>query len=137
MSEPLNILLVEDDADALDFMETLLTDLGHQVTIGRDGLEALDLAKAPPRPFDLVMMDMQMPRMDGIEAVRHLRLQPTTAEVPSLCISAKASGTTREQGLEAGCDLFMTKPAWEEEILDAMRTVLRMRGRSSPEDPGP
>jgi CheY-like chemotaxis protein len=124
-----DFLVVDDDADTRELMEILLTSLGHRVTLANDGRSVIELLHTQGRRFDLLAIDMQMPVMDGLEATRLLRAHPATRDLPILCISAKAGRATAEQCAQIGCDAFLTKPCWEEDILSAMSEVLRARGR--------
>jgi CheY-like chemotaxis protein len=129
MPHTFDFLVVDDDADTRELMEILLTSLGHRVTLAKDGQGVIELLHTQGRRFDLVAIDMQMPVMDGLETTRRLREHPATRALPILCISAKAGRSTADQCARIGCDGFLTKPCWEEDILEAMSEVLRARGR--------
>jgi CheY-like chemotaxis protein len=132
MKRKLNVLVAEDDTPTLEFMAAMLTSLGHHVTACQNGREALDAVRRRAPTIDVVLMDIQMPVMDGLEATRQLRAGPEGAALPIICLSAKASGSTEQAGLAAGCDRYLTKPCWEEEILAAMGQVMTARGLLSP-----
>ncbi len=115
----LSILLVEDNKINQQVATGLLNHLGQSVCIAGDGLEAVSLAQA--QPFDLVLMDMQMPVLDGIEASRRIRaLGGRSAVVPIVAMTANASDHDRELCREAGMNSFCSKPI----SLDQLRKLI-------------
>jgi signal transduction histidine kinase/CheY-like chemotaxis protein len=115
----LSILLVEDNKINQQVATGLLRHLGQSVCIASDGLQAVSLAQS--QSFDLVLMDMQMPVMDGIEASRRIRaLGGKAAVVPIVAMTANASDHDRELCLEAGMDGFWSKPI----SLDQLRKLI-------------
>ena len=128
MIRQLDVLVVEDDANAREIAELLLVDLGHRVMTCTNGLEAVALCLDGAHGFDVVLMDVQMPHLDGIEAVRRLRAAPATRELPIICVSARSSAATREEGLRAGCDRYVVKPIPQEDLFEEVTLALRARG---------
>lgn len=124
------ILLVEDAVDIREMWRLWLTFRGFHVDAAGDGAEALRLASVC-RP-DLVLMDLWMPIMDGVEAIRRLRARPSTADVPIIAITADTSTTAVERARASGCDQFVAKPVMPEELLDHIRAALRPRKRRRP-----
>jgi CheY-like chemotaxis protein/anti-sigma regulatory factor (Ser/Thr protein kinase) len=115
------VLLVEDDQVNRTIASFMLQDLGHQVDLAEDGVQAVELAAATR--YDLILMDMQMPRMDGLEATRRIRRQPGPTSVrrmPIVAITANAFDQDRQACLDAGMDDFVTKPI----VPDVLREVL-------------
>ena len=102
------ILLVEDNPINQDVAMELLRTAGLQVELAGDGRQALELLAA--NDFDLVLMDMQMPVMDGLEATRQLRLQPRLCKLPVVAMTANAFGEDRQHCLEAGMNDHVGKP---------------------------
>lgn len=116
------ILLVEDNAVAQRFMKTLLERRGYQVTLAPDGLSAV--RKAATVRFDLVLMDLQMPGIDGIETTRRMRQIDAAAAVPIIACTANPSSEVRAECSAAGMDDFLSKPVNPEELF----TVLERHG---------
>ena len=106
-----HFLVAEDNAVNQLLIETLLTLMGHQVTIAENGEEAIDAFSQ--HPFDLVLMDVQMPQMDGICATREIReleLHSNSERVPIIALTAHALATDQQRCLDAGMDDYVTKP---------------------------
>ena len=114
---PLAVLLVEDNLINQQLALRLLEKLGHHVTIAGDGVEALKALHE--RPFDLVLMDCQMPEMDGYEATRRIRSGQTKAlnpNIPVIALTANAMKGDREIALAAGMNDYLTKPLKSAEL---------------------
>ncbi|HZI03079.1 MAG TPA: response regulator, partial [Archangium sp.] len=92
---------------------------GYAVRIARDGLEAVQLCREV-RPA-LVLMDIQMPRLDGLEAIRCLRADRVTAPIPIIALTALAMPGDRERCLEAGANEYLSKPVRLRQVLEVMR----------------
>lgn len=107
MNGPL-VLVVDDQLVNLRLMRTLLEAEGYEVTTARDADEAGEALRAR-RPA-LVLMDLQMPGMDGLELTRRLRADPATRDLPIVAVTSFAMVGDEEKALEAGCDEYVTKP---------------------------
>lgn len=106
--EPALILAVDDHPPNLLLLQCLLQLHGHEVVCAADAAEALDrIAQRLPR---LILMDMQLPGVDGFELTRQLKADPATARVPIVAVTSFAMSGDRERALAAGCDDYVTKP---------------------------
>lgn len=117
------ILVVDDDMDIARFVEWNLTMEGFDVVTAHDGLSALDLA-ARARP-DLVILDVMMPEMDGVEVTRRLRADATTSALPIIMLTAKGQTVDKVLGLTAGADDYVLKPFEPLELIARVRGTLR------------
>jgi two-component system, cell cycle response regulator DivK len=116
------ILVVEDDSANRDMIVRYLTLLGYQIVVARDGWQAVALAQTE-RP-DLILMDMQLPVMDGWEATRQIKAAPTTRSIPVVALTAYAMEDERQRCLEAGCDDYETKPLVFPRLLKKLQSIL-------------
>jgi len=116
------VLIVEDDADIADVLRRSLRNEGYDVRTSADGVEALDVA-AGFIP-DLVVLDLGLPRLDGVEVCRQLRAD---GDVPILMLTARAETEDRVTGLDSGADDYLVKPFERTELLARIRALLRRR----------
>lgn len=121
------ILVVDDDRAVRESLRRSLSFNGYSVELAQDGVEALDRISSD-RP-DALVLDVMMPRLDGLEVCRHLR--STGDDLPILVLTARDSVSERVAGLDAGADDYLPKPFALEELLARMRALLRRR---TPED---
>ena len=119
------ILIADDNRDARRNLQKLLEYHGCRICTAEDGLEALEVA-ARQHP-DLVLLDINMPRLDGLGAVRALKARPETAHIPVILLTALAGAEATLHGLEAGADEFLSKPADEHELIARVNTLLRVK----------
>ncbi len=108
--EGLRILLVEDNAINVTVARTLLQRRGVGVTVAGNGQEALDFLDADPNAFDIVLMDLQMPVLDGLEATRRLRRDPRFDHLPVIAMTANAMAEDRQRCADVGMQDFLAKP---------------------------
>jgi len=118
----LRILLVEDNELNRDMLSRRLQRKGFEVAMALDGRQGVDMAKAGG--YDLILMDMSLPEIDGWEATRQLRAAPETATVPIIALTAHAMAGDRDKALEAGCNDYDTKPIELERLLGKMQALL-------------
>ena len=109
------ILVVDDEADILHFLELVLAERGYAVLTAPGGQQAL--AQARTHVPDLVLLDIMMPQMDGWEVLRLLRVDPRTAGIPVAMISARTDAKDRVQGLQEGALDYICKPFSLDELL--------------------
>jgi CheY-like chemotaxis protein len=123
-TRPLRILLAEDNAINQRLAVRLLEKQGHTVAVAGNGKEAL--AALEGQPFDLILMDVQMPQMDGLEAAAHIREQEKGSgkHIPIIAMTAQAMKGDREQCLEAGMDGYVCKPIQPAQLWQAMAELL-------------
>lgn len=117
----MNILIIEDEKKIADFIKRGLKEEGYQVSTAYDGIEGYDLAKETT--YDLILMDLMLPKMDGITLCRKLRQEhdPT----PIIMLTAKDTTRDKVDGLDAGANDYLTKPFAFEELLARIRAQLR------------
>lgn len=115
------ILVIEDDRDIAHLVELHLRDLGHAVQVVHDGVEGL--REALSKPYDLIILDLMLPGMEGLELCRRLRAKPTYT--PILMLTAKSSELDRVLGLEFGADDYLTKPFSIRELLARVKALFR------------
>jgi two-component system, OmpR family, response regulator MprA len=116
------ILVVEDDHDIADFIRRGLVYNDYEVEVANDGQAGLDAAR--DRPPDLVLLDLMIPKVDGIEVARRLR---AAGGVPIIILTARDSVSDKIAGLDAGADDYVTKPFAFDELLARVRAALRRK----------
>jgi two-component system cell cycle response regulator len=125
-TEPIQgtLFIVDDERGGREALEGLLLNQGYHLEFGASGQEALRLI--PQILPDLVLLDVMMPGMDGFEVCRKLRLDPVTAQIPVLLITALDDRETRLEGISAGADDFISKPYDRAEIRLRVKTIMRI-----------
>jgi len=116
------VLIVDDFEDNRQMYAEFLTYSGYQVLEATDGAEAV--AKAKELAPDLVVMDLSLPVMDGWEATRRLKGDPTTRHIPILALTGHSFDGHSQEARDAGCDGFLAKPCLPERLLQAIRQML-------------
>ena len=109
------VVVADDDPDIVDILVFNLSAAGYEVASAADGVAALELVGAS-RP-DLVVLDIMMPKMDGLEVLAALKAEPETKEIPVVMLTARASDSDLWEGWDAGADYYITKPFDLEELL--------------------
>ncbi|MDM8516456.1 response regulator [Desulfobacterales bacterium HSG16] len=116
------VLVVEDNRDNMDLIEEILEDEGYailQAFRAEDGLTILKKNK-----IDMIVMDISLPQMSGLEATRHIKADVETRDIPILVLTAHARETDRIAALSAGCDDFLTKPIDEDVLMTTIRKFI-------------
>jgi CheY-like chemotaxis protein len=121
-SPRLRVLVAEDNEVNQIIMQTVLAQRGHGCVRAADGHEAL--VAFAQQHFGLVLMDIQMPRLDGLETIRRLRAQPTFAAMPIIALTALAMPSDEERCLTAGASAYMTKPVSMKSLVKKIQQLL-------------
>ena len=116
------ILVVEDNEENWDMLSRRLLRRGYEVEHALDGQQAVALA-ASSRP-DLILMDVNLPVLDGLEATRQIKATAGTAPIPIIALTAHAMSGDREKALQAGCDDYHTKPVEFPRLLEQIEALL-------------
>ncbi len=122
VKQPHLILLAEDNEANISTFSSYLGAKGYRIVVAKNGQEAIDLAKA--QQPELILMDIQMPGMDGLEAMRQIRLDPTLADVPIIALTALAMTGDRERCLAAGANDYLTKPVKLKQLTSTIENCL-------------
>jgi len=128
------ILVVDDEEDLLELISYNLTKEGYRVTCVATGEEAINEAKAALP--DLIVLDLLLPSVDGLDVCKALKSDPKTQNIPIVMLTAKSEEADVVTGLELGADDYITKPFSPRVLLARIRTVLRRDSRQPLDDPG-
>lgn len=116
------VLLVEDNPDNRDIYGTFLRHYGFTVVEAADGAEGVRLARELLP--GVVLMDVGLPVLDGLEATRLIKADPATADIPVVALTAHAMESDRRAALDAGCDSYLAKPAELSRVLEVVRSLM-------------
>ncbi|OFV88571.1 MAG: hypothetical protein A2V74_09640 [Acidobacteria bacterium RBG_16_70_10] len=116
------ILVVDDDENILSLERTILEQKGFVVTSAAGGAEALKLLAE--ETFDLVLLDVMMPEIDGFTVCRRIKEDPRTREVPVIFLTAKGGGEALAEGFESGAIMYINKPFTANKLLTIVNTML-------------
>ncbi|HSB79236.1 MAG TPA: response regulator [Candidatus Methylomirabilis sp.] len=125
MRTPARVLVVDDNPENLDIFQARLARHGYEILTAKDGEEALATARATGP--DLILLDIMMPKLDGIEVCRRLRADPSFPFVPIILVTAKADSKDIVAGLEAGADEYLTKPVDQAALVARVKSMLRIK----------
>ena len=125
---PLKILVIDDEANIIEFIRLGLRYEGFQVESASNGEQGVTIAQRLDP--DLIILDVMMPGIDGLEVCRRLRSNPTTQDVPILMLTAKDEVSDRIAGLQTGADDYLTKPFDFYELLERIKAILRRQKRA-------
>jgi CheY-like chemotaxis protein len=118
----MKILYVEDHPHHRKIMKELLELSGYNVVLASNGAEGIE--KAKEELPDVVVMDLRMPNMDGVEAIKHLKSDPAVSNIPVIAISAWTSKRAREDALRAGAVKFLAKPFDSNRLINEINTLM-------------
>ncbi len=121
------ILIIEDDKDIVELLKHYLERENFALKDALDGFAGLEKAKA--ENFDLIILDIMLPEMDGLEVCKELRADPKTAAIPIIMLTAKTEETDKIVGLELGADDYVTKPFSPKELVARVKALLRRTER--------
>lgn len=113
------VLAIEDSVDMLDFLKKILNQQGYRFIGAIDGLEGLELARK--RRPDLILMDLSLPHLDGLEATRRLKADPELKHIPVIAVTAHARPADAVLARQAGCDDYIAKPYSLRDLLSLVR----------------
>lgn len=130
MNKPLSILVVDDDPMNLQVAEVILKSAGHTVSVAYNGAEAVERCIDRGQRFDLILMDLNMPVMSGLEATKRLRAHDALESTPIVFVTG--SGDFLQQAMAAGADRYFTKPFRRRQLLDFLATTFVERGLLAP-----
>jgi len=116
------ILVVDDDENILSLERTILEQKGFDVTTAGGGAEALEILDE--KTFDLVLLDVMMPEVDGFTVCRRIKEDPRTKELPVIFLTAKGGGEALAEGFESGAVMYINKPFTANKLLTIVNTML-------------
>jgi DNA-binding response OmpR family regulator len=126
-----NILIVEDEKDIIEVLRYYLEKENYRIHVAEDGFTALDIAgKVIP---NLIILDLMLPRLDGIEVCKRLKSDERLRDIPIIMLTAKAEEADKIKGLETGADDYVTKPFSAKELMARVKAHIRRREGSVPE----
>jgi len=120
------ILIVEDIPGLIHILELEVQRLGYETILANNGEEAVEMALA--QLPNLIMMDIMMPEMDGLEAARLIRENPKTRSIPIIAVTALSSRKDKEKCLESGCDDYLSKPFTASQLSSSITELLKQNG---------
>jgi two-component system alkaline phosphatase synthesis response regulator PhoP len=128
MPAPLTVMVVDDEPDLLELVAYNIRQDGHEVLTATNGLAALEMVKS--RQPDVVVLDVMMPGLSGLEVARRLRSQTETASIPIVMLTARAEEKHELEGLDAGADDYISKPFSMQVLIARVKAVARRVGAS-------
>jgi len=121
----MRILVAEDNRDSRELLQEILETMGHEVVLAFDGVNALELAR--DKPFDLFILDVDMPRKSGFEVAAELKNNPSSAHIPIIILTARSDIESRVTGLGLGAEDYLAKPFNPRELIARVNTRLRAK----------
>ena len=134
---PSKLLVADDNIPNCELLEAVLAEQGHEVAFAHDGAETLEVATAAAdagRPFDLVLLDIMMPKLSGYEVCQRMKADDALKATPVLMVTALHETGDIEKAVDAGCDDFLSKPINGVELKTRVRSLLRVRHLTNERD---
>ena len=122
------ILMVDDSPTVLSFEKLMFRNLDYELVTASDGAEAIEVARSSPPP-DLILLDVVMPNVDGLQCCRTLKNDASTKRIPIIMVTTKGDQSMITEAYAAGCDDFITKPIARAELLQKVRGHLELAER--------
>jgi two-component system cell cycle response regulator DivK len=119
------ILYVEDNPQNMRLVRKMLNAAGYEMLEAMDGSSGLEMAQT--RRPDLILMDINLPDIDGVQVTSMIKANPTLRHIPVIALTANAMFGDRERFLDAGCDGYLAKPVSRKELLETIETFLQVR----------
>ena len=116
------VMIVDDSPTEVHVLQTMLTKNGHEVVVATTGEESVDMAKVEMP--DLILMDVVMPGLNGFQATRQLKKEPTTAHIPVVIVTTKDQETDKIWGMRQGAKDYLTKPVDEGNLINTIQAIL-------------
>jgi len=123
-SGPPLVMIVDDSLTVRKITSRTLTRAGFDVITAKDGIDALELLN--DRTPDVILLDIEMPRMDGFEFTKTIKAEPKNAHIPIIMITSRTAEKHRNRAQELGVDLYLGKPYQEEELIKNLREMLAL-----------
>lgn len=118
MTDPLRVLVVDDERDTLDLIDLTLRTAGYEIHLANSGAESLEMIRS--NSFDIILLDIMMPDMSGFDVLRTLK-EEMDNHPPVVFLTAKAMPDDRQEGMDLGADDFLAKPVTRGSLLDAIK----------------
>lgn len=129
------ILVIDDDPDTIEFLQIVFSVRGREVAGALSGADGLRLARE--QPFDLIIVDVMMPDVDGYEVCRQLRADPITAKVPVTILTARGRPIDEARGLAAGANRFLIKPIGVSMLVEQVNDLIAQHKAAASSAPEP
>jgi chemosensory pili system protein ChpA (sensor histidine kinase/response regulator) len=123
--DTLNVMIVDDSPSVRRVVSALIKNAGWNSVVAKDGVEALEMLYAAPAPPDAILLDIEMPRMDGYELLANLRSQPFYKEVPVIMVTSRAGDKHRQKAMDLGASEYVIKPYQDDVLLNLIQKLAR------------
>lgn len=117
----MNILVIEDDEETSSLLRIILEEEGHEVKVASDALPAFEILRRGA--IDVILMDLGLPRMDGLSFTRKLKTYPQFNAIPIVAMTGMPGAYLSSDALRAGCDVYLEKPVRREELLETLASL--------------